>query len=354
MRKQKIAKLREIVKPYATSNYKASIIQMLNTIIPFLILWFLAYKSLSLSIWFALPIDLLASAFVIRIFIIFHDCAHLAFFKNKKLNRIIGTITGIITLFPYEQWKNEHAIHHATSSNLDKRGTGDIWVMTIDEYLAASFWKKLSYRLYRNPFVLFGLGPIFLYLIKNRFNRIDAKLKERINTYITNSAIATVYTVLIWVIGWQAFLIIQLPILMVAGSLGIWLFYVQHQFEDSYYENEEKWDYVKAAVDGSSFYKLPKILQWISGNIGYHHVHHLIPRVPNYNLEKAHKATPELQHVTTITLTTSLQSLRYHLYNEKIKSFVSFKNIKPHLKNHEKTLLIPTLKSEKLQEKRTS
>lgn len=327
----KQAQLRKSVAPYAQPNGKASMRQMLNTLLPFCILWFLAFESLSVSIWLTLFIDILLAGFFIRTFIIFHDCAHLSFFKNKKANRIIGTITGMMTLFPYEQWKRDHAIHHATSGNLDKRGTGDIWVMTVDEYVAASFWGRLAYRLYRNPFILFGLGPYLLFL-KNRLNRKGAKRKERMNTYIINAGIVGIYALLIGLIGWQAFLIIQLPIIMIAGPIGIWLFYVQHQFEDSYFENEAEWDYVKAAVEGSSFYKLPKVLQWISGNIGYHHVHHLIPRVPNYHLQKAHEMTPPLQKVTTITLSKSLQSLRFRLFDERNKSFVSFKKIKPLLK----------------------
>lgn len=343
MSRHQIAGLRKRVSPFAASNPKTSIIQMINTIIPFISLWFLAYESLSISIWLTIPIAICASGFVIRIFIIFHDCAHLAFFKNKQVNRIIGTITGIITLFPYEQWKHEHSIHHATSSNLDKRGTGDVWIMTVKEYVAASWWKRFTYRLYRNPVVMFGLGPIFLYLIKNRFNRKGAKRKERLNTYLNNFAIAVLYTILIWAIGWQAFLIIQVPILLIAGSLGIWLFYVQHQFEDSYFESEDEWDFVKAAVDGSSYYKLPAVLQWITGSIGYHHVHHLIPRVPNYNLKAAHDATPELQHVTTITLATSIQSLYFRLYDEDNKTFIRFSELKTALDAPKKKPLIRTL-----------
>jgi len=329
MNKQKQKELKKSVAPYAKPDTIAGVKQLINTLLPFLILWYLAYQSLSISLWLAIPTAILAGGFVIRLFIIFHDCTHQSFMKNKKANRIIGTITGIITLFPFEKWKREHSVHHATSGNLDKRGTGDIWVMTVDEYLAASFWSKVAYRLYRNPIVMFGLGPIYLFLITNRFNDKGVKRKERINTYIINASIAGIYTLLIWAIGWQAFLIINLPILYVSGVLGIWLFYVQHQFEDSYFENEEEWDFVKAAVDGSSFYKLPKILQWVSGNIGYHHVHHLSPRVPNYNLQEAHEATPPLQHVTTITLSTSLESLRFRLYDTRNKTFVSFKEIKP-------------------------
>jgi omega-6 fatty acid desaturase (delta-12 desaturase) len=231
-------------------------------------------------------------------------------------------------MFPYEKWKREHSIHHATSGNLDKRGVGDVWIMTVDEYETASFKERLSYRLYRNPLVMFGLGPVYLFFILNRLNRKDAKRKEQLNMYVINVSIVAVYSFMIWLIGWQAFLIIQAPILFVAGLLGIWLFYVQHQFEDAYFEDEKEWDYVKAAVDGSSYYKLPKMLQWITGNIGYHHVHHLSPRVPNYNLEKAHEAIPPLQEATTITVGSSLKSIRFRLYDEKNRTFVSFKKAK--------------------------
>ncbi|WP_226036830.1 fatty acid desaturase [Aquibacillus saliphilus] len=328
MSKQKQAQLRKNVKPFETSDTKASIKQLINTIPPFFILWFLAYQSLSVSIWLTLGLSVIAAGFVIRTFIIFHDCTHQSFFKNKKANRIVGTITGIITHFAFEKWKRSHSIHHATSSNLDKRGTGDMWVLTIDEYLSASFWKKLGYRLYRNPIVMFGLGPVYLFLVDNRHNRKGAKRKERLNTYLINLALVLIYGLLVWTIGWQALLIIQLPILFVSGTLGIWLFYVQHQFEDSYFENESEWDYVKAAIDGSSYYKLPKVMQWITGNIGFHHVHHLSPRVPNYNLEKAHESTPPLQKATTITFAASLVSIRFRLYDEKNQTFVGFKEVK--------------------------
>lgn len=330
--KNKQRQLRKDVLPFAKSTTKSSIFQLINTLGPFFLFWYLAYASLSVSVWLMLPFAILASGFVIRVFIIFHDCTHYSFFTNNKANRIVGTITGIITLFAYEKWKKDHAIHHATSSNLDKRGTGDVWVMTVDEYVEASKWKRLAYRFYRNPIVMFGLGPIYLFLISNRFNHKGARWKERMNTYLINISIVLIYGLIIYAIGWQAFLLIQIPILMISGSLGIWLFYVQHQFEDSYFEDESEWDFVKAAVDGSSYYKLPKVLQWLTGNIGYHHVHHLAPRVPNYKLEEAHESTPPLQKATTITLASSLKSVRFRLYDAKTKSFVSFKEIK-HLLN---------------------
>ena len=332
MSKQSRIDLRKQVSPFEKSNTKKSVKQLFNTIPPFILLWMGAYFSLEISYWLSLGLSIIASGFVIRIFIIFHDCTHQSFFKSRKVNDLVGTITGIITLFPYEQWKRSHSIHHATSSNLNKRGTGDIWILTVEEYIEAPFWKRLQYRLYRNPIVMFGLGPIFLFLITNRFNRKDARKKERINTYVTNISVILLYTLLCMVVGWQAFLMIQLPIVFVAGMLGIWLFYVQHQFEDSYFEDEEKWDYVKAAIDGSSYYKLPKLLQWVTGNIGFHHVHHLSPKVPNYYLEEVHENTAPLQKATTITIRTSLKALRFRLWDPTKKSFVSFQEIKPVLK----------------------
>ncbi|PGS47987.1 fatty acid desaturase [Bacillus sp. AFS041924] len=320
--------LRKQIIPYEKSNLKASIWQMINTFIPFILLWYLAYKSISVSVTLTIIIDLVAALFLIRVFIIFHDCCHQSFFKNKTANKVLGTITGVVTLFPFSQWKHSHSIHHATSGNLDKRGIGDMWVLTVEEYVQASFWTKIQYRLYRNPIIMFGLGPIYIVLIANRFNTKNAKLKERLNTYLTNILIVGVSALFCWTIGWENYLLVEGPIFFVSAVLGIWLFYVQHQFEDTYFEEDDKWEYVKAAVEGSSFYKLPKILQWVTGNIGYHHVHHLSPRVPNYNLEDVHNNTLPLQNVPTITLKTSLTSLKFRLWDEDTKQFVGFKDVK--------------------------
>jgi omega-6 fatty acid desaturase (delta-12 desaturase) len=337
MSREKTAQLRKFVAPFEKSDVKASVRQLVNTIPPFILFWFLAYQALDVSIWLTIALSAVAAGFVVRTFIIFHDCTHGSFFKNKKANAVVGTITGIMTLFAYEKWKREHSIHHASSGNLDKRGVGDIWVMTIEEYVEASKWERFKYRMYRNPLVMFGLGPLFLVLISSRFNRKDARKKERNNTWLINVSLVVIYSLLIWAIGWQAFLIVQGSTMFIAGALGIWLFYVQHTFEDSYFEDESEWDYVKAAVEGSSYYKLPKVLQWVTGNIGFHHVHHLSPRVPNYNLEKAHESTPPLQQATTITIKSSLKSLRYKLYDAKNKTFVTFGDIK-HLLNDQNKL----------------
>jgi acyl-lipid omega-6 desaturase (Delta-12 desaturase) len=320
--------LRKQVAPFEKSTTKQSIWQIVNTVGPFILLWLLAYQSLSVSYWLALVPMIAAAGFLVRIFIIFHDCTHHSFFKNRKANRAVGTAMGVLTLFPFDQWGHEHSVHHATSGNLDKRGTGDIWTLTVDEYLAAPLKLRLAYRFYRNPIVMFGLGPIYVFALKNRFNRKDARKKERMNTYLTNVILVALITLFCMTIGWQSFLLVQGTIFMMSGSAGIWLFYVQHTFEDSYFEEDKDWEYVKAAVEGSSFYKLPKLLQFLTGNIGYHHVHHLSPRVPNYLLEEAHNETQPLQNVPTISLATSLKSLRFRLWDENAKNFVGFKDVK--------------------------
>ncbi|WP_347940520.1 fatty acid desaturase [Peribacillus simplex] len=325
---QNTKNLKKQIAPFEQSTTKQSIWQIVNTLGPFIILWYLAYISLSVSYWLALIPAVFAAGFLTRIFIIFHDCTHHSFFKNRRANRIVGTIMGVLTLFPFDQWGHEHSVHHATSGNLDKRGTGDIWTLTVDEYLAAPLKLRFAYRFYRNPLVMFGLGPIYVFLLKNRFNRKGARKKEKMNTYLTNVIIVALVALLCLAVGWQAFLLVQGSIFMISGSVGIWLFYVQHTFEDSYFEENEEWEYVLAAVEGSSFYKLPKLMQFLTGNIGYHHVHHLSPRVPNYKLEMAHNNTQPLENVPTITLATSLRSLRFRLWDEDSKNFVSFKDIK--------------------------
>lgn len=329
--------IRKQVAPYENADTKSSAFQLLNTLIPFIIVWILAYKSLTISYFLTLALTIIGAGLLTRIFIIFHDCCHYSFFKSRKANDILGTITGILTIFPYRKWQHSHSVHHATSSNLNKRGVGDIWVLTVEEYLHASLWTKICYRLYRNPFIMLILGPTYVFLLKNRFNRKEARGKERINTYFTNLSIAAIVAILCQTIGWESFLLVQGPIFLFSGSAGVWLFYVQHTFEDSYFESEDHWDFVKAAVEGSSFYKLPKVFQWFTGNIGYHHVHHLSPKVPNYKLEEVHNNTEALQNAPTITLSTSLSCLKFRLWDERSKRFVTFK----HSKSLPKTKISP-------------
>jgi acyl-lipid omega-6 desaturase (Delta-12 desaturase) len=328
MKNQKGKLLKKQVSPYEKANTLHSVRQILNTIVPYIIVWVLAYQSLSVSYLLTLGFAVIGAGLTTRIFIIFHDCCHYSFFKSRKANQIVGTITGIMTFFPFYQWQHNHSVHHASSGNLDKRGVGDIWVLTVEEYASASLSTRIKYRLYRSPLVMFGLGPIYEFLIRNRFNRKGARLKERLNVYLTNVSIVGIIALLGYFIGWESFLLVQFPMFYIAGVMGVWLFYVQHNFENSYFEENKDWEYVQAAVEGSSFYKLPKVLQWFTGNIGFHHVHHLAPRVPNYMLESAHEGTDPLKHVPTITLATSLSSLKFRLWDEDAKKFVGFKAAK--------------------------
>ncbi len=324
--------LKRQVALYEDSTLKTSIIQICNTLVPFFVLWYLAYLSLSVSYFLSLVPIVIAAGFLVRVFIIFHDCTHQSFFKSVLANKVLGTLTGVLTLFPFDQWRHEHTIHHATSGNLDKRGTGDIWTLTVKEYLEAPLRTRLAYRFYRFPVVMFGVGPIYYVLLKNRFNRKGARKREIFNTYLTNILIIGLIVLMCMAVGWQSFLLIHGSIFLIYGALGIWLFYVQHIFEDAYFVEDKEWEYLKAAVDGSSYYELPKLFQWLTGNIGYHHVHHLSPRIPNYNLEAAHKSSLPLQKVPTVTLLTSLRSLRFHLWDEDRQNFVAFKDIKLLLK----------------------
>ncbi|NBD27752.1 fatty acid desaturase [Paenibacillus glycinis] len=320
--------LRKIVAPYEKSSVWRSVWQMFNTFAPLFILWYVAYLSLSVSYWLTLPLTAITAGLLVRVFIIFHDCCHGSFFANRRANEIVGTIAGILTCCPLNQWRYSHSMHHATNGNLDRRGTGDIRTLTVQEYLALPFYKRMGYRIYRNPFVLFGLGPIYIFLFEYRFNRKDAKIKERLNTYIVNAGIVAAAGLLCWAFGWQAFLLIQGPTFLISGIAGFWLFYVQHQFEHSYFEKNENWNYVDAALQGSSFYKLPKVLQWFTGNIGYHHIHHLSPRVPNYYLERTHDENEMLQSDHPITLFTSLRSFRFRIWDEHRKQLMGFGYIK--------------------------
>lgn len=313
------------IAPFETPSVRSSVWQLVNTILPFIALWVLAYESFHVSIWLTLALTVPTALFLVRTFILFHDCCHFSFFKSHRANVVVGTLTGLLTFFPYQQWKHEHAVHHATSGNLSKRGTGDIWTLTVAEYHALTFWRRLSYRVYRNPVIMFGLGPIYLFLIEYRLNNKGAGRKERVNTYLTNVTLAAILTVLCVTLGWEKVLLLQGMVLYLSGMAGIWLFYVQHQFEDTYYEKNEDWDFVRAAMQGSSFYKLPKVLQWLTGNIGFHHIHHLSARVPNYKLERLCKSHPELANVPSIGFLTSLKALSFRLWDENTKRYTSFR-----------------------------
>lgn len=329
----KIKELKREVEPYAKSSTGRSVWQLINTIVPLFVLWALGFYLSTISAVAAIAVSIVAACFIVRTFIIFHDCTHGSFFRNGIANSAVGFVTGVLTTFPFEKWKREHTIHHANSGNLDKRGIGDIDMMTLEEYKAASKKERALYRFQRNPLVMFLLGPLYLMIVVGRWNRSDARVKERVNTYLTTAAIALVWGLLVYFFGVFAFLQVMLVSVFVASMLGIWLFYIQHTYEDAYFENETEWDYVKAAIEGSSFFKLPKLLQWISGNIGFHHVHHLAPRIPNYHLEKVHQSVVPLQKgVTTITFWESLKCFNYKVYDVEKQKFLTFRQLKSKLR----------------------
>ena len=263
-----------------------------------------------------------------RVFIIHHDCGHGSFFKSRMANDVLGFITGVLTFTPYYQWRGEHALHHSTAGDLDRRGTGDVWTLTVQEYLESSRWNRFLYRLARNPVVLFVIAPLFLFIVKHRFTSPKATRRERHSVYWTNLAVLALASGLSLIFGLKAYLVIQLTAMLVAGSAGVWLFYVQHQFEGVYWERRGEWDYTAAALQGSSFYKLPKVLQWFSGNIGFHHIHHLSSRIPNYNLEKCHDANPLFQSVKAVTLFPSLKSFTFRLWDEPRKKLVGYGHLR--------------------------
>jgi len=315
---------KEIVARYQQPSAKCSIWQLVNTLVPYAVLWYLMYRSLSISYWLTLPLVILASGFLVRIFIVFHDCGHGSFFQSRKANDFWGVVTGILTITPYYMWRWEHAVHHASSGDLNRRGRGDMWTLTVQEYLESSRWRRFAYRLARNPVILFVVAPLYLFIIHQRLPTCGAGTREQRSVMWTNLAVVGMAVCMSWLIGWKAYLIIQLSLVALAGSAGVWLFYVQHQFDGVYWERGGDWDYADAALKGSSFYRLPKVLQWFSGNIGFHHIHHLSPRIPNYNLERCHRAEPFFQAVPAITLVSSCKSFTFRLWDEQHRKLVGY------------------------------
>lgn len=325
---QQPAAWKQIVAEFQEPSLARATWQVVNTMGSYVVLWYLIYLSLAVSWWLVLPLAALAAGFVVRTFIIFHDCGHGSFFKSRRANDVLGYITGVLTFTPYFHWRWEHSVHHASSGHLDKRGMGDIWTLTVQEYLEAGRWKRFAYRLARNPFILFFVAPLYLFFIRQRFATSGANKRERHSVYWMNLGILGMVLGMSAIFGFKTYFLIQLMITAIAGAAGVWLFYVQHQFEGVYWDRAESWDYTRAALEGSSFYKLPKILQWFSGNIGFHHIHHLSARIPNYNLERCHKASPLFQQVKPITLLPSLKSLTFRLWDEQRRKLVGFGHLR--------------------------
>jgi len=316
----------KIVAVYARPDLPRSIWQLINTLIPFFVLFYLSLRSLEVSLWLTLPLTILTAGFMIRAFIIFHDCGHGSFFKSQRANDVVGFVTGLLAFTPYYRWKHEHAIHHATSSDLDRRGVGDVYTMTVQEYLAAPWWKQTGYRIMRNPFAMLLIGPVLVFVIGERIPPAKGK-REIASVWWTNLTLAVIVTGMIWLFGWRVYVTVQLLVLFFGTSAGVWLFYVQHNYEGVYWERHAQWDYFKASMQGSSFYKLPALLQWFTGNIGFHHIHHLGSKIPNYNLPRAYKENP-IFHIKPLTPLSSLRCLKWRLYDEANRRLTGWEILK--------------------------
>ena len=318
--------LRQLVAPFAKPDRRKALWQVANTLPPFVALWVLMAATFEISGGWSLLLLLPVAGLYMRLFIIQHDCGHGSFLPGARMNRALGAVLGLITLFPFAYWRRTHAIHHGTSGNLDRRGLGDIQTLTVREYQALSIPGRLAYRLYRSMPVLLGVGPLYQMLIKHRvpFDLPLAWRREWASALLNDLALVVAAIVLCWIFGWKAVLAVQLSLMLVAGAAGIWLFYVQHQFERTYWARGGQWDARAAAMAGSSFYDLPRVAHWFTGNIGYHHIHHLSSRVPNYRLRDCFESDPRLQAVPRLTLRSSLSCARLKLWDEDSWRMVGF------------------------------
>ena len=316
-----------IVAKYQTSELRRSLWQVANSVIPFVVLWYVMLRSLEVGYWLTLLLAIPTAGFLMRVFIIFHDAGHGSFFKSARANMIIGWITGLIVWTPYDWWRHGHAMHHATSGDLDRRGQGDVYTMTVAEYLAAPWWRRLVYRISRNPLVMFTVGPLLLFVVFQRIYTPGTGRRERNSVLQTDLALLVVVGALVWLVGWQAFVAVELPVLLLGTIAGVWMFYVQHNFDRTYFVRRQDWDYFTAGMNGSSYYKLPRLLQWFTGNIGFHHIHHLSPKIPNYNLPNCYRENPVFQ-VRPVSILISLKSLGYRLWDEQQQRLVGFRELK--------------------------
>ncbi len=324
-----------MVAPFGRARAGRAWLELVQTFVP--------YFALTLGMlllargghpWVALALSVPAAGFLVRIFIIFHDCCHGSFFASRRANRVVGYVTGLLTLTPFDKWQRSHAEHHATAGDLDRRGAGDVWTLTVGEYLAAPRLTRLFYRVFRNPFVMLGIGPGLLFVLGNRWPPSGGTRRERFSVHFTNGGIVAVLVLAHMTVGLPIFLLIEMTTLVLAATAGVWLFYVQHQFEDAYWARRPAWEPVQAALEGSSYYKLPLVLQWITGNIGLHHVHHVQPRIPFYNLTRCQEAVPAFRAVPPLTLRRSLRSLRLRLVDENRQRMVGWAELRAQLKAH--------------------
>jgi omega-6 fatty acid desaturase (delta-12 desaturase) len=312
------------LEAYARPHSGRSALDVATSVVPYLALSVLMYLALDVSYLLVLALALPTGGFLVRTFIVFHDCAHGSFLSSKRANAWLGTALGLVVFESFLSWRHSHAVHHATAGDLDRRGVGDVLTLTVAEYHGSSRLRRLGYRLFRNPFVMFGLGPIYGMILYPRLVHRSARPRIRRSVIATNLALALLVGGLCWLVGWRDYLLIQGPTALIAGSVGVWLFYVQHQFEDTYWQNAGEWSYADAALRGSSYLRLPKLLQFFTGNIGLHHVHHLSTRVPNYNLQRAHDENPVFHDVPTLSLWDGVRAVRLKLWDEERRRLVTF------------------------------
>lgn len=317
-----------VLNAYRKPQPTRSVLELVITAVPLIVLWVLAWLALSVSIWLTLLIAIPAAGFLVRLFLIQHDCGHGSFFRKRVTNDWVGRVLGVVTLTPYDIWQRSHATHHATTGNLDQRGYGDIITLTVDEYQNLSWFGRFKYRLYRHPIVLFGIGPAYQFVVAHRLPAgYWRNVKFWTSAMVTNLGIAAFVVLMIWLIGAKAFFVVHLPIVLLASSIGVWLFYIQHQFDDAHWETTENWNLHEAALHGSSHYDLPRALRWLTANIGIHHIHHLCARIPYYRLGDVLRDYPELANVKRITLMESFKYAGLQLWCTKQKRLISFREL---------------------------
>jgi omega-6 fatty acid desaturase (delta-12 desaturase) len=316
---------RGVLDHYAKPQLNRSLLDLGTSVLPYLALLTAMFFSLRVSVLLSLALVLPTSGFLIRSFIVFHDCTHGSFLRSRRANNLLGAAIGLLVWLPFRAWQHEHAIHHATSGDLDRRGIGDIATLTVTEYRALPVSRRIGYRLFRNPAVMFGAGWLLVLVLKPRFVPRGARPRIRNSVLGTDLALAVIVGAACLTLGWRDYLLVQGAVFLVAGAVGIWLFYVQHQFEDTYWQAHANWRYDHAALEGSSYLKLPRVLQFFTGNIGFHHVHHLSVGIPNYNLQKAHETTDRLQAVPELTIRDGLRATRLKLWDERTGRLVTFR-----------------------------
>ena len=316
------------VKQYARPHVGQSAFSILTSVVPFLGLWAAMYFSLGVGYWLTLILALPTAGFLLRTYILFHDCAHGSFLPWRRANDWLGSFLALITFTPFARWRYEHVGHHSTAGNLDRRGIGDVPTLTVAEYQALPRKERFWYRMFRNPFMMFGIGPLYAMLVMPRLAPKTARPEVKRSVWRTNLAIAVSLGVLFWLLGFKEFLLVQAPLVPLAGGAGIWLFLVQHQFEGTYWQRSDDWNYADAALRGSSYLKLPKVLQFFTGNIGFHHVHHLNPKIPNYHLPRAHRETPVFERVPWLSLWEGLKAVRLKLWDEHLARPVTWSEVR--------------------------